>query len=93
MLPPTVPYHYYHYLWIPPRFFSFQNKKDLLHNKKLRQAQEEKVWILVAISASLPVISEEAALHWVAGVPNLDASIITGAATSLSEEYETSTEG
>ena len=53
--------------------------------------QEEIVQILVAISASLPAIAKKAALLWAAGVPDPDASIITGAATSSSEEPGTST--
>ena len=61
-----------------PRFFSFQNTKDiLLQNEKLMQAQEEKVQILVAISTSLPAIAEKATLLQAAGVPNPDNSIIT----------------
>ena len=50
------------------------------------QAQEEKVQILVAISASLPAIAKKDTLLWVPGVPDPDASIITGAANSSSEE-------
>ena len=54
---------------------------------------QEKVQILVAIHASLPAISEKAALLWAAGVPNSDAAIITGAATSSSERPRTPTRG
>ena len=50
----------------------------LLQNKKLMQVQQEKAQILVAICASLPVIAEEATLLQVVGVPNPDATIITG---------------
>ena len=63
----------------------------LLQNKKLMGEQEEKVKILVAICASLPVIAEEAALLWAAGVPDPDATIITGATTSSSVKPGTST--
>ena len=66
--------------------------KDLLQNEKLVQAQEEKVQILAAIHASLLAITEKATLLW-AAVPNLDAPIITGAATNSSEEPGTSTGG
>ena len=54
-------------------------------------AQEEKIQILVAIHASLPVIAEEVALLQAAGVPELDAAIITGAATSFPGELGTTT--
>ena len=54
------------------------------------QAQEKKLWILVPIATSLPAIIEKAALLQAAGVPDPDASIITRAATSLSEEPGTS---
>ena len=40
---------------------------------------------MAAICASLPTIAEKTALLWPAGVPNLDATIITGAAMSSSE--------
>ena len=68
-------------------------KDLLLQNKKLLQAQEEKIQILVAIPASLPAIAEKATLLWIAGVPNPDVAIITGATTNSSEEHGTSTEG
>ena len=69
-------------------------QKDLLlQNEKLIQAQEEKVQILVAIHASLPAIAEKAALLWAARVPDLDAAIIMGEATSSSQEPGTSTGG
>ena len=54
-------------------------------------AQEEKVEILAAIYAFLLVIAEKTNLLWAAGGPNSDAAIITGAATSSSEEPGTST--
>ena len=50
---------------------------DLLQNEKLMWAQE-KVKILVAIWASLPVIAEEAALLQAAAVPNPDACYYHG---------------
>ena len=67
--------------------------KDLLQNKKLVQAQEEKVEILVAIHTSLLTITEKVTLIQAAGVPNLDITIITGSATISSEEPGTSTGG
>ena len=56
-------------------------------------AQEEKVQILEAIHASLPVVAEKATLLQAAGVPNLDATIITGEAPNSSEGPGTSTSG
>ena len=53
-------------------------KDLLLQNEKLVWAKEEKVLILVAIHASLPAITEKAALLQTAGFPDLDAAIITG---------------
>ena len=79
-------------MWPLSQILLFQNMKDfLLQNEKLVQAKEEKVQILVAIHASLLAIAQQTTLLWAAGVPNLDAVIITGAATSSSEEYGTST--
>ena len=65
----------------------------LLQDEKLVQVQEEKVQILEAIHASLPAITEKAAILWAAGVPNPDAAIINGAVTGLSVESGTCTEG
>ena len=67
----------------------FQKNDLLLQNKKLMWAQE-KVQILVAIHASLPVIAEKAALLWAAGVPKRDAAVIMAATTSSSGEPGTS---
>ena len=63
----------------------------LLKNKKLLWVQEEKVQILAAIHAGLSIIAEEATLLLCAGVPDLDAPIITRATTSSSGEPGTST--
>ena len=52
---------------------------------------QEKFQILVAICTSLPAIAEKDALIQAAGVPIPDAAIITGTATSSSEETGTST--
>ena len=79
-------------MWPFPLLF-LKMKDLLLQNKKLMWAQEEKIQILMAIHASLPVIAEEVALLQVAGVPEPDATIITGAATSSVEKPRTSTGG
>ena len=55
--------------------------------------QPEKVQILVAIHTILLVIAEESILLWAAGVPYLDAAIITGVTTSYSGKPGTSTWG
>ena len=47
----------------------------------------------MAICASQPAITKKAALLWAAGVHDLNATIITGAATRSSEEPGTSTGG
>ena len=54
---------------------------------------QEKVQILAAIHASQLAIAEKTIHLWAAGVLNPDATIITWAATSSSEEPGTSTGG
>ena len=49
------------------------------------------VQILAAIFTSVPAVTKTATILWGVGVPNLDAAIITGAATSSSERPGTST--
>ena len=76
-------------MWPLSQIPLFQNTKTLLlQNKKLVWAQEEKVQIFVAIHTSLPAITEKATLLQAAGVVNLDATIITGAASNSSEDLE-----
>ena len=70
-----------------------QNTKVLLLQKEKLVWTQEKVQILVVIHASLPAIAKKAAVLQAAGVPNLDAAIITGAATSLSEGPRSAPEG
>ena len=81
-------------MWPVSQILLFQNMKYLLlQNEKLVSAHEEKIQILVSICTSLLAIIKKAFLLQAAGVPNSDATIITGAATSSSEEPGTSAGG
>ena len=60
-------------------------KDLLLKNEKMMWAWKEQVQILVAICVSLPVIAEEVALLWAAGVTKPDATIIMGITISSGE--------